>query len=169
MSQPGSLFRLDRDAETSPKRLIILAGVGVLLVLGALWAFSGDDAPVAPTSALPPAADPAQRELAARAITPAAPPQLAEQPAPAASAAGLELHGVMGFGGGGAAIIAVDGQQRLVRVGRDVLPGLPLESVAADHVILLERGIPVRLAFRDAPIGETPVAPTSGVIDPPGR
>jgi hypothetical protein len=66
-----------------------------------------------------------------------APPRLIPTaPAPvAASTAGLQLTGVLGYAGSrGAAIFALpDGRQRLVAVGRDVTPGVRLESIAADR------------------------------------
>lgn len=64
------------------------------------------------------------------------PPVIPAAPAPvAASTVGLQLKGVLGYAGGrGAAIFALpDGRQRLVAVGRDVTPGVRLESIAADR------------------------------------
>lgn len=153
---PG-ILRLDREGETSPKRLAILVGIGAALLFVVLWAFSGDDP--AEVAAPPPApvAAPAPVITSAPSAVRTAPAQ------PAASASGLTLHGVMGFGADAAAIIAVNGKQRLVRVGRDVLPGLPLDAVAADHVIVLERGNPVRVAFPEA-LNPTQGAPTGRVV-----
>ena len=137
MPDTSALFRLDRDAETSPRRLAILIGVGAVLVLGTLWMFSGEDttAPPPPVPARPPPA----------AVPPPQPVQ--QLPANGVTAAQLTLHGVMGLGEEGAAIIAVGGQQRLVRVGRDIAPGLTLVSVGLDHALIRERGQDVRLGF----------------------
>jgi general secretion pathway protein C len=76
----------------------------------------------------------------------------------------LLLQGVMGGGpGGGAAIIAFpDGSHRLVRVGREFLPGVTLKEVALRHVILATAGGDMRLEFNKAAVsaggGATPAA-----------
>lgn len=146
-------FRLDRQAETSPKRLAILIGAGGALLLVAIWMFSGDEpeAPVSPPAPLVAPAPPASTLSAV-----AAPAQ------PTVASSGLELHGVMGNGAAGAAILSVAGVQRLVRVGREVSPGIALQAIAADHVVLVERGATVRLGFPGSTIvagSPTPPAP----------
>lgn len=63
-------------------------------------------------------------------------PPPAAAPAPvAASTAGLQLRGVLGYSGGaGAAIFGLaDGRQRLVAVGREVVPGVRLDAIAVDR------------------------------------
>ena len=73
---------------------------------------------------------------------------------PCNEVAQLRLHGVMGIGDSGSAIISTGaGPQRLVRVGRNVIPGVPLLAVAGDHVLLRENGREVRLAFADEQVG----------------
>ncbi len=106
-NKPGFL-QFDRDGETSPRRLAVLVGGGVVALLLLLWLFR-DPAPptesAAPANVSPPAAAPV-----------AAP----SQPAPTNSVAELRLHGVMGIGDSGSAIISTGaGPQRLVRVGRE--------------------------------------------------
>lgn len=141
--RPG-LFELDRNAETSPRRLAILIGAGVVALLLLLWLFRDDeprlaDGPPDAAGAPPPVAAPAQTSLSLSSSAPAG-----------ASVADLRLHGVMGMGDEGAAIVSDGaGPQRLVRVGRDVLPGVPLLAVAADHILIRENGRDVRLAFAE--------------------
>lgn len=137
--RPG-FFQFDRNAETSPRRLIMLVGAGVAALLLLLWLFNGDDsapsqpAPPAPVSAVPTPRSAVPQPVAANGI----------------SVAELRLHGVMGTGTDGAAIISAGaGPQRLVRVGRDVVPGVPLLAVAADHILVRENGREVRLAFAE--------------------
>lgn len=152
--RPGP-FRLDRDAETSPRRLALLIGGGVIALLLLLWLFSGDDE--VPSAEMPPT--PTAVPAAPSVVSPAAPP-----PAPgSASVAELRLHGVMGSGEEAAAIVSTGaGPQRLVRVGRDVAPGVPLLAVAADHILVRERGREVRLAFADDGGG----APAASAVAP---
>ncbi len=60
----------------------------------------------------------------------------------------IKLRGV--FAGGGApafAILAVDGKDEAFSVGAQVMPGVVLEAVAADHVRLLNNGAPEKLAL----------------------
>ncbi len=142
-SRPG-LFAYDREAESSPRQLAILIGIGVLLLMLTLWLFGGED-----DEQPPPAASPQIAPAPAPVVSPQPQPP-ASAAAPSASSSQLVLHGVMGTGANGAAIIAVSGQQRLVRVGREVVPGILLESVTANHALLRERGQTVRLGFPDA-------------------
>jgi general secretion pathway protein C len=62
---------------------------------------------------------------------------------------GLRLHGVRADGqGGGSAIIAGQAQPQLVyRPGQEVAPGLVLAAIAADHVVLAQGKIRLRLAL----------------------
>ncbi|QLC24829.1 hypothetical protein HFP57_07160 [Parasphingopyxis algicola] len=139
--RPG-LFQFDRNAATSPRRLAILVGGGAIALLLLLWLFSGDDA-ARPADTPPPAAAPAAPPIPPSAVA----PPLASG---SASVAELRLHGVMGSGEAAAAIVSTGaGPQRLVRVGRDVAPGVPLLAVAGDHILVRERGREVRLAFAE--------------------
>lgn len=141
------ILRFDREAETSSKRLAIIVAIGAIALLLTMWMFSGEesvpDAP--PPSAPPPAVAPPT----------AAPAPVAEQ-TPVASASQITLHGVSGMGENGGAIVSVGGTtQRLVRVGRDIIPGVPLIAVAANHIMVRERGQDVRIAFPDSPVATT--------------
>lgn len=101
-----------------------------------------------------------------------APPQIPAPPlapaqvaAPQASIEGVILQGVMGGGtGGGTAILLLpNGQQRVVRVGREVLPGTVLKEIGVRHAILGSAGGDVRIEMGRA--GVQPV----GVSARPGR
>lgn len=76
--------------------------------------------------------------------TTAPPPPPMPAPAPAPSVEGLRLFGLLGRG----AIIGLpDGAQRLVMVGRDVLPGLRVARLEQHHVILAWASGELQLGF----------------------
>jgi general secretion pathway protein C len=92
-----------------------------------------------------------------------APSSLAE--ATAANSGALRLFGVRAGGaGGGSAIIGLsDGRQVPVAVGEEIEPGLRLESVASDHVVVARGASRTRLGFSEAPAGAaSPPPPPSG-------
>ncbi|WP_299322518.1 type II secretion system protein N [Parasphingopyxis sp.] len=151
----AGLFQLDREAETSPRRLAILIGGGLVALFLLLWIFRDGEAP-------PPAApDAGTAPPAPAAPAPAAPSAESPTPPSGDSVASLRLHGVMGLGDTGAAIVSNGaGPQRLVRVGREVLPGVPLLAVAGDHILVRENGREVRLAFEAE--GATAAGSSSG-------
>ena len=135
-------LKFDREAETSTQRLVILIVVGALLVATTFWLFSGDDEPPQLTqdSPAPPIASSPDSDQAPPIIDP-----VVEAPPPVPQ---LVLHGVSGYGENGAAIISVGGSgQRLVRTGRPIAPGVTLVAVAANHVLIEDRGSEIRLAF----------------------
>jgi general secretion pathway protein C len=76
---------------------------------------------------------------------------------------GLTLFGVRADGaGGGSAIIGLsDGRQVSTGAGEEVEPGLTLNAVAPDHVMLSRGGAPFRLDFPDMVSGAAPVAPVA--------
>lgn len=83
--------------------------------------------------------------------------------ATAAGSQQLRLYGVRSDGeGGGSAIIGLaDGRQVSVAVGEAVEPGLVLQAVAADHVVLARGASLSRLIFSEAPVGvAAPPAPS---------
>jgi hypothetical protein len=96
------------------------------------------------------------------------PPAAVTAPSPAtlapASPQGLRLHGV---GGAGAIIGLPDSGQRLIPVGRDVLPGLTLASVGVDHAMLRSLAGTFRLGFDGVTAGqaESATAPTAAPGD----
>lgn len=139
--RPG-LFQFDSNAETSPRRLGLLIGGGIAALLLVLWLFSGDDPSAFETAQ--PSSSPASLASSPAAVAPAPAAPIS------ASVAELRLHGVMGTGEDGAAIVSTGaGPQRLVRVGRDVVAGVPLLAVAADHILVRESGHEVRLTFAE--------------------
>ncbi|MBX3562420.1 MAG: hypothetical protein KF780_11490 [Sphingomonas sp.] len=77
---------------------------------------------------------------------------------PAASPDGLRLHGVTGAG---AIISGADGRQRLVAIGRDVLPGLTLVQMRVDHALLRSATGDLRLDFTGASASAVPSAPVA--------
>ncbi len=94
----------------------------------------------------PAAANPVPPPVAAAQPGAPAPPGAPVQPTPAPGGVpeGLKLTGVTATG----AIFAYgDGSQRLVRRGREVSPGLVLQTVRVHDVILTANGTTLRLTF----------------------
>jgi general secretion pathway protein C len=110
---------------------IAAIGLGLAGVAVAAWLLSPGPPPA--PEAPPPSPPPARATVAAAAAV-AAPP----------SAEGLRLFGLLG---GGAIIGFPDGRQRFVAVGRDVQPGLRVERVEQQFVVLGSAGGEVRLGF----------------------
>ena len=84
----------------------------------------------------------------------------------------MRLFGVRadGVGGGSAIVGLADGRQVSVGVGEEVEPGLILQSVGADHVVLSRNGALSRLIFAETPMGAAaPPPPPAGdqVVAPP--
>ncbi|MGQ0590992.1 MAG: hypothetical protein ACT4N8_15940 [Sphingosinicella sp.] len=130
-------------AELRDRRAWLAGGV-ILALLLVLYLTMRGEAPVAPPRPPPRSAPPPVA---------AAPEQAA---APTATPEGLKLHGITGAG----AIIAMaDGRQRLVAVGREVLPGLVLAENHPDHVVLRSGTSEFRLDFTGATTaGGTPAS-----------
>jgi general secretion pathway protein C len=63
----------------------------------------------------------------------------------------LKLHGVFAALGGlpALAILAVDGKDQAIATGKEIQPGVVLDAVAPDHVILLNRGARERLDLEE--------------------
>lgn len=131
--------------ETKRERAIVFGGVPVAaLLLYILLAGPGEEEadpvpaprPVAAAPAPPPAPIPAP-------VVRAAPsPVVASVPAATPAAASVTLAGVSGGGaGGGSAIVAYGGgAQRIVAVGREVMPGVTLREVRGDRIVLAGPG-----------------------------
>lgn len=83
----------------------------------------------------------------------------------AAGSSQMRLYGLRSDGaGGGSAIIGLaDGRQISVGVGEAVEPGLVLQSVGPDHVVLARGTSLSRLVFTELPMGVAPPPPP-----PPG-
>ena len=88
-----------------------------------------------------------------------------------ADATQMRLYGVRAGGpGGGSAIIGLsDGRQVSVGVGEEVEPGLVLQSVGSDHVLLARGGSVSRLIFTETPPGAPapPAAPSTPQVVTP--
>ena len=171
MSVPGSSIPLrDRLAALSPRerKFLFVGGVALLLFLVFLLLPSSEeeepgvelaDAPpaaaVAPPSAPPPASF---------ASPPPPPPPAAI--APAGTGGAMALRGVMGGGpDGGAAIFAMpDGSQRLVRIGRELQPGMTLTGVGISHATLSSSGGAMRMELNKP--GAVPVAQAAPAPEP---
>ncbi len=131
-----------RSLSLREKRLIQVAILLVIVVLLSLLLRGGGGAPppgppqleVVPTPRPAPATVPAPAPVAAP--VPA--------PVPAADLSQLRLHGVLASG---AVISSGNGGQRLVPVGREVLPGLILIRIEQNHAILRAASGEVRLGF----------------------
>ena len=90
----------------------------------------------------------------------------------AAGSSQMRLFGVRAdAAGGGSAIIGLaDGRQISVGVGEEVEPGLTLQSVGEDHVVLSRNGALSRLIFAETPVGAAAPPPppaTPQVVAPP--
>jgi general secretion pathway protein C len=155
----------DRYRALTPRERVFVSIGGAILLLFLLWLLflrgnAGDqpvelaDSPPAPASAaLPPA-------------QPYVPPPMAPVPAAAAApdaTSSLVLQGVSGGGpGGGAALVQyANGNQRLIRVGREIVPGMMLRSVGLSWAIASLGGSDVRLDLNRP--GATPVAAAAPV------
>lgn len=126
-----------------------VAGGAVLSAAALLYAFY-------------PASRPALEEAAPAVMLPAAQPSPpgAAAAAPAPSADGLKLVGLLG---GGTIIATADGQQRWIAIGRDVLPGLKVERIEPQHVALASAAGEIRLGFDGV---SAPVAAASPAAAP---
>lgn len=109
-----------------------------LLIAGGVAAFAALLVLMRPSEA--PVPDLAPAPAMAAAPAPAPMPVAAPPAAVAASTAGLQLKGVLGFdGAAGAAIFGLaDGRQRLVAVGREVTPGVRLEAIGTDRATVYD-------------------------------
>ena len=132
---------------------------------------------IAAAGATLPAADEAPAAASASMPPPPAPPAVTQLPqAPRAAAGdtnGLQLRGILGYaGGGGAAIFAMaDGRQRHVTVGNDIRPGVRLERITDDHVVVHDGVKALEFALPELAGGEAaspaPVAvAVAGTVDP---
>jgi general secretion pathway protein C len=120
--------------------------------------------PIGPVGA-PPASGAKGRESADFALLDTFDPffrgSVATVAAPAAESVALKLFGVRVGRTGSAIIAGADGRQAAYRVGEEVAPGVILQSVAGDHVVLSANGRRTSLFF------PVPVAGASGVLPPP--
>lgn len=154
------------------KRMLILGGiVATLLLAYLLWPRSTPrETSVELVSAdkRPGAAAPTPSQAATPPPVAAATPQaVPAQPAPAAPASGIpEGLKLTGVSGRSAIFSFGDGSQRLVARGRDVAPGVTLQSVHLRDVVLVVGQTNYRLGFGGAAIPMQPVAATPAATTP---
>ena len=157
----------DRYAALTPRERIFVAMGAAAIILFLLYMLWPDGEEPAVELATMPASTSYSTPASATPLPP--PPMSATVPvvsAPAlpatdtAAIGTIVLRGVMGGGpGGGAAIFDTPGgTQRVVRVGRDIVPGMVLREVGLRHVIATSGGGNVRLDLGKA--GAQAVAPT---------
>lgn len=143
----GLAGRLDRLAPRERRLLAVgAAAIAAFAVYLLLPGADGEEAAEAPPVEL------AEAPPSAATLSYEAPPAPVAIPEPAASPAGLVLHGVLGGGPGGGAAIVSDGGgvQRTVRVSRPVVAGLTLKEVGIAHMLLTGAGGDFRLEFNKA-------------------
>lgn len=137
----------ERFARLTPReRRFVAAGAIALLLFALYWLWpAGEKSDVELATTPPPPVQPVF-------VAPVPPPPPPSPPAPAPPAAdasalaGLTLRGVMGGGpSGGAAIVAANGAERVVRVGRELIPGVILREVGIRHAIASSPGGDIRL------------------------
>ncbi len=130
------------------RRLPLMIAAGLALVLFAWWLTLPDTGPPAP----PPPSAPTPAPVAATPSPAPAPPA-----APAATPEGLRLFGLTGSG---AIIGMADGSQRLVRIGREVMPGLTLAEIRQHSALLRSAAGEFQLDFQGvaAAQGQAPAA-----------
>ena len=155
-SLPPSL-RQRLDALSARERVFLaVGGLAVFAFLIYFLLAGGDEVESDPIEVLPVAAAPAPPPVMAPMTPPPVMPVVTSAPPPPPQAAGgvegLVLRGVMGGGpAGGAAIIAFpDGRQRVVRIGREFLPGMVLKEVGLTHAIASGGGGDIRLDLNRA-------------------
>ena len=161
----------DRYAALTPRERIFVAMGAAAIILFLLYMLWPDGEEPAVELASVPASIPYSAPVSTAPLPP--PPMsvpVVSAPAlPATDTAAIGtivLRGVMGGGpGGGAAILDTPGgTQRVVRVGRDIVPGMVLREVGLRHVIATSGSGNVRLDLGKA--GAQPVAPTVAPLGP---
>lgn len=124
--------RLPAFVEIALVLLLVTQAARLLWMLLVPAAPVGSAAAVAPTQAMPPALPVADVFFR----TGSGPLRASGT----SEALGYTLHGVRSDGSGGSAILGKDGRQASHAVGREVAPGITLESVGVDHAVLVSGG-----------------------------
>ena len=160
------------DGLTPRERLFLTGGIlAVLAFLLYLLLPGGDEVEDEPIQMLPVAAPPPPMTSPVVPVVASAPPPA---PIPTPGIEGLTLRGVMGGGpAGGAAIVSMpDGRQRVVRIGRELLPGMMLKEVGLSYAIASGGGGDIRLDLnRPGGVAVPPAgtaSPAIGAPSPPG-
>ena len=129
---------------------IDLALLATLAMLMASWTWRFVELGTAPSKVFPFAKydERGLEDLKAMQLFGKAESVVGESPAKVATTSlNAKLRGVFAAVGGANAfaILAIDGKDEAFSTGAQIMPGVVLESVAADHVRLLNNGIPERL------------------------
>jgi hypothetical protein len=154
-----------RLAALSPRErtfLAIGAGAVLLFLLYLLLRPERQDASVELVT--PPITAPVAPPPAPLPVIAAPPPLAAPVSVPAAANAGVVLQGVSGGGpGGGAALFQhAGGGQRLVRVGREIVPGMVLQAVGLTYAIGGSAGSQTRFDLGKGGVAQaTPALPST--------
>lgn len=141
------------QAAASSRWGILLIDVALLAALAALmasWTWRFAELGAAPGKTLAAAQDGGAGLEALKAMHlfgKAEPSQGVDAGGTARTSLNVKLRGVFAAVGGAEAfaIIAIDGKDEAFSAGAQIMPGVVLESVAADHVRLLNNGIPEKL------------------------
>ena len=145
------LMLRDRIAALSPReRLFLAAGAAALLAFLLYMLLPSDEESGVELAASPPVAAPPPPLPAPLPIQPVA---VAQPPVSNVSAlSGVVLRGVMGGGprGGAGVFDAAGGTQRVVRVGREIVPGVVLREIGVRHAIASTGSGDVRLDLNTA-------------------
>lgn len=120
------------------EKRLIQAALALTIVVLLYLLLRGGPEPVSSAAPEPQAAVPPMPAPAPIAAAPMAPP------APAADLSGLRLHGLLASG---AVIGFANGNQRLVPVGREALPGLTLRRIEQNVAVFDSAGGELRLGF----------------------
>lgn len=129
----------------APLNLLLLLGLAALLAHWT-WRFAAPVPPLPASSAdAGIALDTQLASLRAAHLFGAAPGRT-DAPGGQATALDLKLRGVFAARDGKAmAIVGGDGPDRAVAPGEEIVPGVVLDAIAPDHLILLNRGVRERL------------------------
>lgn len=129
----------------APLSLLLLLGLAALLAHWT-WRFAAPVPPLPANSAdASIALDTQLASLHAAHLFGAAPGRT-DTPGGQATALDLKLRGVFAaLSGKAMAIVGGDGPDRAVAPGEEIVPGVVLDSIAPDHLILLNRGVRERL------------------------
>ena len=145
---------------------IVRLSTGALLALAAVliaqwfWVF------VAPKVTEPPEsshADPVRPLDAIRRANLFGAGERASPPISAGAPTDLVLRGILADRNGGMAVIAIERNQTVaIRAGEDVAPGVRLQSVQPDHVVVEQHGVSRRIEIAQRKPLDTPPMAASG-------
>lgn len=147
---------------TRPVEWVIAIAGGLALAALLVWLLRGDE--LAPVVDSPPPVAP----VAAPAVAPVAAPDVAAPPPPAApDLSAIKLRGIVNRPSGASAMLEIGGgQQRLVRVGSVVMPGVQVTAIGPNEITLMAGGGAQVLRFGDAPASGATAAAVESTAAP---